>query len=159
MRVRIWIAGDDGPSQDFELLDPPRIGERISIGIGGRTEEGMVMSGPHDAWAADCPDTEYHDLVDRRRADAQEYLGDADEMRGYLERPVGETVAKLCAALDPEACERDGDTWRVRERAWRHHPAPPWMLRMRSLPMNGAERARGAIDHAGALSASSAPPR
>ncbi len=37
-------------------------------------------------------------------------------MRGYLDRPVGETVAKLCATLglDPEACERGGETWRIR---------------------------------------------
>jgi hypothetical protein len=44
MRVRIWINGEDGPSHDFELLDPPRVGERVSIGIGGHTEEGIVMS-------------------------------------------------------------------------------------------------------------------
>jgi hypothetical protein len=44
MRVRIWINGDDGPSHDFELPDPPRIGERISIAIAGQSEEGMVMS-------------------------------------------------------------------------------------------------------------------
>jgi hypothetical protein len=44
MRVRIWISGDEGPSHAFELLGPPRIGERISIAIGGHTQEGMVMS-------------------------------------------------------------------------------------------------------------------
>ncbi len=75
-----------------------------------------IVGGLHDAWAADCSDDEYHDLCDRLLDDAQEYLGDADEMRGYLDRPVGETVAKLCAALglDPQACEPDGDAWRVR---------------------------------------------
>jgi hypothetical protein len=46
-----------------------------------------IVGGLHDAWAADCPDTEYHDLVDRLPADAQECLGDADEMRGCLDRP------------------------------------------------------------------------
>ena len=63
-----------------------------------------IIGGLHDARAADCPDEEYHDLADRLMEDAQEYLGDADEMRGYLDRPVGETVAKLCAALglDPK---------------------------------------------------------
>jgi len=37
-------------------------------------------------------------------------------MRGYLDRPIGETVVRLCAAmgLDPEACQPDGETWRVR---------------------------------------------
>ena len=75
-----------------------------------------IVFGLHDAWAADCPDEEYHDLCDRLLEDAQEYLGDADEMRGYLDRPVGETVARLCAALglDPDACEPDGETWRIR---------------------------------------------
>jgi hypothetical protein len=75
-----------------------------------------IVGGLHDAWTADCPDEEYHDLCDRLLDDAQEYLGDADEMRGYLDRRVGERVAKLCAALglDPDACEPDGETWRVR---------------------------------------------
>jgi hypothetical protein len=75
-----------------------------------------IIEGLHDAYAADCSDDEYHNLAERLLDDAQEYLGDADEMRGYLDRPVGETVARLCAAmgLDPEACETDGDTWRVR---------------------------------------------
>ena len=85
-----------------------------------------IMGGLHDAWAADCSDDEYHDLCDRLLDDAQEYLGDADEMRGYLDRPVGETVARLCAAmgLDPEACESDGETWRVRR------PVLNWELRL-----------------------------
>ena len=69
--------------------------------------------------------------------DAEEYLGDADEMRGWLDRPVGETVAKLCAALglDPDACAFDGETWKVRrpitqfeqlieERAEKFPPSP-----------------------------------
>ena len=65
-------------------------------------------------------------------------------MRGYLDRPVGETVARLCAALglDPEACEPDGDAWRVRrpplnfelrleERARKYPaPSPPSLYRL-----------------------------
>jgi hypothetical protein len=75
-----------------------------------------IMEGLHDAYAADCSDDEYHELAERLLDDAKEYLDDADEMRGYLDRPVGETVARLCAAmgLDPDACEPDGDAWRVR---------------------------------------------
>ena len=97
-----------------------------------------IVDGLHDAYAADCPDAEYHDLSDRLMEDAREYLGDADEMRGYLDRPVGETVSRLCAAmgLDPEACESDGETWRVRrptldfelrleERARKYGAPPP----------------------------------
>ncbi len=44
MRVRVWISGDEGPSHDFELLDAPRIGERISIAVEGEVEEGMVSA-------------------------------------------------------------------------------------------------------------------
>jgi hypothetical protein len=75
-----------------------------------------IIGGLHDAYTSTCPDAEYHDLSERLLDDAREYLEDADEMRGYLDRPVGETVARLCAAmgLDPEACEPDGETWRVR---------------------------------------------
>jgi hypothetical protein len=75
-----------------------------------------ILAGLHDAYAADCSDDEYHALAERLLEDARDYLGDADEMRGYLDRPVGETVARLCAAigLDPAACEPDGDAWRVR---------------------------------------------
>ena len=96
-----------------------------------------IMGGLHDAWAADCSDDEYHDLCDRLLDDALEYLDDADEMCGYLDRPVGETVVKLCAAmgLDPDACEPDGDAWRVRrppldfelrveEKARKYPPSP-----------------------------------
>ncbi len=42
MRVRVWIRGAEGPSHDFELLDAPRIGERISISLTDHTEEGFV---------------------------------------------------------------------------------------------------------------------
>ncbi len=44
MRVRVWIAGAEGPSRDFELVAAPRLGECISISVGGRFEEGIVTS-------------------------------------------------------------------------------------------------------------------
>jgi hypothetical protein len=44
MRVRVWISGSDGPSHDFELLHPPRIGERITIAVGTESAEGVVTS-------------------------------------------------------------------------------------------------------------------
>ena len=44
MRVRVWISGAEGPSRDFELAEAPRVGERISISIGGRFEDGVVTS-------------------------------------------------------------------------------------------------------------------
>ena len=44
MRVRVWIAGSEGPSHDFELLSPPRQGERISIAAGNQVQEGVVTT-------------------------------------------------------------------------------------------------------------------
>ena len=75
-----------------------------------------VLYGFHDAYAGSTPEAEYAEVIERLMEDTEEYLGDADEFRGYLDRPVGETVAKLCAALglDPDACALDGETWKVR---------------------------------------------
>ena len=77
-----------------------------------------VLCGLADAYAADATDAEYNGHIDDLMADAEEYLGDADadEFRGWLDRPVGETVARLCAALDldPDSCALVGETWRVR---------------------------------------------
>ncbi|WP_395672798.1 hypothetical protein [Phenylobacterium sp.] len=44
MRVRVWISGADGPSHDFELVEAPRVGERIVISVGADTEEGVVSA-------------------------------------------------------------------------------------------------------------------
>ena len=44
MRVRVWIAGAEGPSRDFELAEAPRVGDCISIAVGGRLEDGIVSS-------------------------------------------------------------------------------------------------------------------
>jgi hypothetical protein len=42
MKVRVWISGPDGVSHDFELLDAPRIGERVSISVDDHVEDGVV---------------------------------------------------------------------------------------------------------------------
>ena len=44
MKVRVWIRGVEGPSHDFELLEAPRIGERVSISLAGHNEEGLVRN-------------------------------------------------------------------------------------------------------------------
>ncbi len=44
MRVRVWISGAEGPSRDFELAEAPRVGDCISISLGGRFEDGIVTS-------------------------------------------------------------------------------------------------------------------
>ena len=100
-----------------ESLITERAERRAASAAAHETAVGeAIIEGLHDAYAATCPDAEYNELADRLLDDAQEYLGDADEMRGWLDRPIGETVSRLCAAmgLDPEACESDGETWRVR---------------------------------------------
>jgi hypothetical protein len=40
----VWVDGADGPSHDFELLEAPRVGERVSISVGDETEDGIVDS-------------------------------------------------------------------------------------------------------------------
>jgi hypothetical protein len=93
-----------------------RRAERAAAHRSAKTD--AVLEGFADAFAADTPDAEYHAHVDDLMADAKDYLddADADEFRGWLDRPVGETVARLCAAvkLDPDSCTRVGETWRVR---------------------------------------------
>jgi hypothetical protein len=83
------------------------------------TKELEIALALDDAYAASCSDEQYaesEELLDRFLLDGEELLEDADEFRGYLDRPVGETVAKLCAAigLDPNSCILDGETWKVR---------------------------------------------
>jgi len=130
---------DEAVKARREGLIADRAERRATRTAGHKTAvDDAIIAGLNDAWAADCPDAEYHDLSDRLMEDAREYLGDADEMRGYLDRPVGETVSRLCAALglDPEACEPNGETWRVRrppldfelrieERASKYGAPPP----------------------------------
>jgi hypothetical protein len=60
-----------------------------------------VLDGLADAYAAQTTDAEYIDHIDNLMEDAESYLddADADEFRGWLDRPVGETVARLCAAV------------------------------------------------------------
>jgi hypothetical protein len=93
-----------------------RRAERAAAHESAKTE--TVLDGLADAYAAQTTDAEYNDHIDDLMADARDYLddADADEFRGWLGRPVGETVARLCAAvnLDPDSCKMVGDAWRVR---------------------------------------------
>jgi len=58
MRVRVWIEGADGPSRDFELVSPPRVGERICIATGHGLEEGVVESITWQLQALEAASTE-----------------------------------------------------------------------------------------------------
>ena len=75
-----------------------------------------ILDGLHDAYAVDTPQAEYEEKIENLMEDTREHLRDADEFRGYLDRPVGETVAKLCAqlGLDPDCCALEAGDWRVR---------------------------------------------
>lgn len=55
MRVRVWISGAEGPSHDFELVEAPRIGERVVVGVGAETEEGIVSAVTWQLQAIDVP--------------------------------------------------------------------------------------------------------
>ncbi len=93
-----------------------RWADRATAHVSAKTDS--VLDGLADAYAADATDAEYNDHIDDLMADARDYLddADADEFRGWLDRPVGETVARLCAAvdLDPDSCAPVGEAWRVR---------------------------------------------
>ncbi len=82
----------------------------------------------------DPHEIESQDMLD----DTEQLLEDVEEFGDWLNRPVGETVVKLCAALglDPGDCVERGDTWFVRraptpyetrsvERRAPSHPSPP----------------------------------
>ncbi len=93
-----------------------RRAERATAHESARTE--AVLDALYDAHAAQTPEAEYIHHIDNLMEDAESYPDDpdADEFRGWLDRPVGDTVARLCAAvnLDPDSCTLVGDTWRVR---------------------------------------------
>jgi hypothetical protein len=62
--------------------------------------------------------------IERREMfdDVERLLEDFDEYGDWLNRPIGETVAKLCVALGlkPDICVKRGDTWLVRRRNTPH---------------------------------------
>jgi hypothetical protein len=48
--------------------------------------------------------------------DREDLLSDLDEFKDYLDRPIGETVTRLCAelGLPADTCVKQGDTWLVK---------------------------------------------
>jgi len=59
VKVRVWIKGPDGPSFDFELLNAPRSGDRISVSLGSSLEEGIVEN---VTWQLRAAETQPHEL-------------------------------------------------------------------------------------------------
>ncbi len=74
-----------------------------------------IDAGFKDALAETRPDRD-DEASECLLMDMDELLEDADEFRGFLDRPVGETIARLCETLglDPALCVRDGDGWKLR---------------------------------------------
>ena len=72
------------------------------------------------------------DELDKVQSVAEDFRWEFDEFRDYLDRPVGETVARLCAKLnfDPTSCIDEGGTWMVR--------CPPQERKTARNPMTGA---------------------
>ncbi len=68
-------------------------------------------------------------------SEMHEQLDDGDEFRDFLDRPVGETVSRLCRALgvDCGLCVPDGDGWKVRRAPFPTEKA----LMGRSSPSDG----------------------
>ena len=75
--------------------------------------------------------------TERLLMDLEERLFCDEQFSDFVERPVGETVAKLIAAmgLDPALCVLDGETWKARREPYIYEvaemakagaPAAPW---------------------------------
>lgn len=82
-----------------------------------------IERGFKDALAEDHPDRD-DATSECLLMDMDELLADADEFRDFLDRPVGETIARLCATLglDPALCVTDGAAWKVRRDPFLHEP-------------------------------------
>jgi hypothetical protein len=96
LRVRVWISGAEGPSHDFELVEAPRVGERVVVGVGAETEEGIVTAVTWQLQAIDLPTGDLPLAV--------EPLG-AVTMVHVICRPVGtpEQIAAASAEIDAGA--------------------------------------------------------
>jgi hypothetical protein len=100
-----------------------------------------IIHGVADAWAAGCTEQQrerdqpaFDRLMDD--ADLALALDDGDDLNGYLDRPVGETVARLCAilGLDADACKFEDGEWRVRRPLSRFEEGCEAFARRRAAP-------------------------
>ena len=73
-----------------------------------------IEAGFRDALAEDFADEDQEDV--ESYIDNMEELFDRNELHGYVDRPVGETVARLCKTLglSPDLCIQDADGWKIR---------------------------------------------
>ena len=66
--------------------------------------------------------------------DKEDLLSDLGEFKDYLDRPIGETVAKLCVelGLPADTCVKQGDAWLVKR-----PPTPYRIFRDNHPPLHG----------------------
>ncbi len=75
--------------------------------------------------------------------DAEDLLGDLDQYGDWLNRPVGETVVRLCVALglEPAGCIKQGDKWMVRRPDTLYETLQEERRTSSSLPQSGEGQA------------------
>jgi hypothetical protein len=104
---RAGLAGERANLREQRTRDHERsVTKEIDSAL---TEAFTVMYGDGD------DETDEGDALCREMLLDKENLLDASEaFDDYMARPVGETVALLCAELGlPDTCVRHGDTWRI----------------------------------------------
>ncbi len=84
-----------------------------------------IEAGFRDALAEDFADEDQEE-VESYIGDMEE-LFDRDELHGYIDRPVGETVARLCKTLglSPDLCIQDAGGWKIRRDPYPFEEANP----------------------------------
>ena len=113
LALRAKLAHDIGV--DHRHLLGQRDGRRAKLAKAHKdTKRNDIEAGFRDALAEDFADEDQEEV--ERYLEYVEELFDRDELHGYLDRPVGETVARLCKTLglDPNLCIQDADGWKIR---------------------------------------------
>ena len=106
---------------DRNTVEVERARRRADIARAHKTaKDQAIVDGLHEAYFGSDTGADFDpdgDIIFGMADLDTERLGDADDFAGYLDRPVGETVAKLCAVfgLDPGACVFTDGAWRVRQ--------------------------------------------
>ena len=130
LALRAKLAHDFGV--DHRRLIGERDSRRATRALAHKKAKRIdIEAGFRDALAEDFAD-EDQDEVESYICDMEE-LFDRGELHGYVDRPVGETVARLCKTLglSPDLCIQDADGWKIRrdpypfEEANLPPPSPP----------------------------------
>jgi hypothetical protein len=134
--VRRTVALEAKLAEDVKTLRGGLLAARAERGANlMRAQSEHTAGAVRDALAEVLEET-FSDLdCDEARGllrDADELLRDRDEFNDFLDRPPGETIARLCATLglDPEFCVQDGDTWMLRR--------PPYTFQTRQEEKRGS---------------------